>query len=120
MHSSNRNLGSDSGLSDRELRLRELVDVPTRSRRMYPRARLDGLEPAALQILVALVLRDADNAGALAKRLCLERSTVSHAIGALRERGLVEEQVVDGDRRRRNLHVSQDGSRLVREFAEHE
>lgn len=71
-------------------------------RRLYPRGGFDGLEPAELQVVVALWQQPNATAGDLARLLALSHSSVSNALRHLRERHLVgeggERSIVAGGR----------------------
>lgn len=64
--------------------LSELVDVAAGARRVYPRGRMEDLEPATLQVLLAVDLLGQPTVGDLATRLVLTSQAVS---GALRRFG---------------------------------
>lgn len=100
---------------DAEL-LRALVDVPARARRLYPRGGFEGLEPNALQVLVALRLEPGQTVGELVARLALGQGTVSTALALLRRRGLSEEHADPADKRRRRQGITASGRRLVARF----
>lgn len=97
--------------------LRRLIRVPAEARRLYPRGELFDLEPAPLQVLIALVLGAADDTSGLAQVLAMNRSTVSHSLKALTARGLIERAADPEDGRRSRLTASTEGRRLVDAFA---
>lgn len=97
-------------------RLQHLLDVPAEARRLYPRSQLTGLEPSAMQVLIAVVAGEADDTTGLTARLAFERSTVSHSVRELAERGLITRTVDGDDRRRTRLAATAAGAQLVRDF----
>jgi DNA-binding MarR family transcriptional regulator len=83
---------------------------------LYPtRKPFRRLDPAALQVLIAVELLGQPSATAIARRLELELSSVSGALRALREKGYLR-VVEDPDRRRRPHETTRQGSALVGEF----
>lgn len=96
--------------------LEELVGVAARNRRLYPRGGFAGLRPHALQVLAALSLLGELSSPELAGRLNLHRSSVRHALGTLRKRGLVTEEVDQTDRRRRTQRLTSKGRRQLSRY----
>lgn len=99
----------------------ELIEAPARARRLYPRGGFEGLEPNAAQVLVVLAGEAAATVDAIADRLALDPSTVRHALGVLRDRGLAAERPDPDDRRRKRNAATAAGraclSRLLRRAA---
>lgn len=96
--------------------LAALVEVAAEARRVYPRGRVRDLEPATLQVLLAVDLLGQPTVGELATRLVLTPQAVSGALRRLRELELVETKVSREDRRQRTARISEKGSRRVDEF----
>jgi DNA-binding MarR family transcriptional regulator len=94
--------------------LRDLVDAPALTRRLYRRGGFDGLEPNTLQVLVALHRESDRTVKALTEQLVLRQPTVSTALARLRDRGLVAEHADPSDGRRRRQHITRRGRALVR------
>jgi DNA-binding MarR family transcriptional regulator len=97
--------------------LRALVEVPAAARRLYGRGGFEGLEPSALQVLVALHLESDSTVADMVERLALAQPTVSLAVIALRERGLVVERPDPRDGRRRRQTITREGRAAARRFA---
>lgn len=97
--------------------LRTLVEVPALARRLYPRGRYEGLEPNALQVLVALQLQSDRTVGDLVEQLTLGQGTVSTALALLHERRLVHAVADESDARRQRQTITQKGTQLVERFA---
>jgi DNA-binding MarR family transcriptional regulator len=95
-----------------------LLRIPAASRRLYPRAGTEGLEPNTLQVLIAVAEQRAVTVGALVDLLALSQGTVSTALAKLRERGLVDEVRDDRDSRRRFLSATSAGSDVAQAFIE--
>lgn len=89
---------------------------------LYPRGGFAGLRPHALQVLAALAraeLRSEQRSSIdLASLLNLDRSTVRHALGQLRERGLVKETMDGQDRRLRLQQITERGRVLVERLSQ--
>lgn len=98
--------------------LDDLIEIPARARRLYPRGRRDGLEPTALQVLACLARDGQLTTQVLAATLELEPSTVRHALAELRQRGLVTAVEDPHDARRRPHRVTAGGETVVRKLQE--
>lgn len=92
-----------------------LVDAPATTRRLYPRDP-GGLGTNALQVLVLLVADPGAEAPDMISRLALSKTSVSLAVKELKEQGLIEEEPVPGDRRRRRQVVTGEGRQRVAEL----
>lgn len=79
---------------------REVLDVATRSRRMYARGGFMGLEPNVLQVLIAVSIDPGRTVGDLVEQLALGQSTVSRAMTLLEGRCLTHPENDPADRRR--------------------
>lgn len=99
--------------------IEKLVDAAARSRRLYPRSGYRGLDTTSLQVLLALALADREpcSSEAIAERLVLDPSTVSHAIASLCERNLARRAVDRSDGRRRSNMITAKGTQLADDFA---
>lgn len=97
--------------------LNQLIRIPTEARRLYPRGELFDLEPAPLQVLIALVLDAADDTAGLVDVLAMNRSTVSHGLRVLQERRLVQRSDDPADGRHSLLSATREGHRVVEAFA---
>src|SRR3954470_5145741 len=73
-------------------------------RRLFPRG--GDLEPNEAQVLLSLFARPARTARELAVTLELATTTVSHAIGALQQRGFLQDDDDPTDRRRRPQSIT--------------
>lgn len=99
-----------------EALLRNLVEAPALTRRLYQRGGFEGLEPNVLQVLVALHRESDRTVGALGEQLVLRQPTVSTALARLQDQGLVTERGDPTDGRRRRQHITRRGRALVRRF----
>lgn len=99
--------------------LRDLIEAPTCTRRLYRRGGFEGLEPNALQVLIAVELLGEATVGELVEELALAQGTVSTALATLQREGLATSQSDSADRRRELQRVTAKGRRLVRRFAAH-
>jgi DNA-binding MarR family transcriptional regulator len=79
-------LHDDQDSGARRTRLRELIDLPAQTRRIYQRKGFDDLEPNVLQVLLAVELDPGSIVGDLATRLALAQGTVSTAVARLQQR----------------------------------
>jgi DNA-binding MarR family transcriptional regulator len=78
----------------------------------------EALAPAGLGINQYSILSRLERFGPLsqvelAARLVMDRSTLGHLLGPLRDRALVDVDADPGDRRRKLLSLSDDGRRLL-------
>jgi DNA-binding MarR family transcriptional regulator len=96
--------------------IRQLLATAVEARRAFPRGGFEGLEPNALQVLLALALRSEQSVGELAESLRLQHSTVSHALSELRQQNLATGRVSDQDGRRQVLQLTRRGKGLVDRF----
>lgn len=85
---------------------------------MYPRGALHGLKPSDAQVLIALALTPRATVGELAERLALQPQSVSHALAALGDHGLVLPEVDVADSRRRRSTLTSEGRAWVDAFAD--
>lgn len=90
----------------------ELLRSAARARRAFG-GRPGGLEPRAIEVLVAIWTTPERAVTRLADELGIDRSTVSHAIRALAEAGLLANPGPGADARSRVYRVSARGERLV-------
>lgn len=97
--------------------LRHLITVPADARRLYPRGELHGLEPAQLQVLIALTVGDVDEVTGLSRQLAMNRTTVSHALRVLLSEGLAARSDDPDDGRRSRFATTPKGDRVVSAFA---
>lgn len=109
-------IARDPDRQDNGALLRELVEAPARTRRLYRRGGFEGLEPSVLQVLVALHRESDRTVGALAEELVLRQPTVSTALAVLQRRGLVAERDDPSDGRRRRQRITRSGRALVGRF----
>src|SRR4051812_30952982 len=99
------------------MELDDLIDIPTQARRLYPRGGFEGLEPNALQVLIALCVEPHRTVSDLVGELALGQGTVSTAIAVLQERELVATRPNPKDRRGRHLRPTRNGRALVTRFS---
>jgi len=96
------------------LQAAKLVELAARARRAFPRGQRDITET---QVLLALARRrDPRGVNETAADLALDASTVSHAIGDLRARGLIVDAIDPSDGRRRAYALTPAGERVVGEY----
>ncbi len=98
-----------------------LLDAPTLVRKLYGaragtrdeqgKAHLPAVD---LQVLVALADDPDQKVEDLARRLVIEVSTVSHAIGALKAAEMIEDLPGEGHHRRRRRPLTDEGKAEVR------
>jgi DNA-binding MarR family transcriptional regulator len=93
----------------------ELLDAATITRLAYPRGKLDGMEPSAMQVLLALAVLSRPTVGEVATRLALRSPTVSVALAQLRNARFVAAST-DADARRRRHILTAAGRRRIRRF----
>jgi DNA-binding MarR family transcriptional regulator len=103
---------------DPKHQLRELISVPTRARRLYPRGGFAGLEANTLQVLIAIEVLGAPTVGELVNELALAQGTVSTALGRLQQEKLSIARPDQQDRRRERQSITAKGRRLVVRFAQ--
>ncbi len=72
-----------------------------------------GLTNGQFSILVSLNRAQAPGIVETSRLLGMDRTTITAALKSLERRSLVEVRVVEGDRRRRSLHLTARGRRLV-------
>jgi DNA-binding MarR family transcriptional regulator len=92
--------------------LERALDTAAQARRLFPRGGYAGLEPHRLQVLLALCAEPDRTVGEISERLALDRTTVSHALTALRELGLITRPAQQDDRRVRRQRPTAKGRRL--------
>lgn len=97
---------------------RAAIAIAVASRRLFPRTAPGGWEPNESQVLLALSIEGDQTVSALAERLALAQTTVSHALGRLGTNGLLEETVDAADRRRRCHRLTRAGQRAVAELVD--
>jgi DNA-binding MarR family transcriptional regulator len=117
--------------------LRALVEVPALARRLFPReqsldapgdqeerpgmgtteARLSTVGANALQVLALLALEPEADVARIVDALALHKATVSGAVRELRDRGLLEDESIVGDRRRRRYSVTAVGDEVISALA---
>ncbi|HVN62741.1 MAG TPA: MarR family transcriptional regulator [Gaiellaceae bacterium] len=95
---------------------RQLVELPATTRRLYPRSREQGLDPAALQVLICLWLEDGQSVGELAEKLELRSQSTSNALRSLQAAKLVRERPDPTDGRRRLQWLTASGRRRAEKF----
>ncbi|WP_408054992.1 MarR family winged helix-turn-helix transcriptional regulator [Stutzerimonas azotifigens] len=78
-------------------------------------ARFGGLTPVQLMILQVLVAEGRTTASVLSRRVSLTAATLSGVLERLEERGLLQRQRDEQDRRRHWLLISEAGRALLRE-----
>jgi DNA-binding MarR family transcriptional regulator len=97
-----------------------VVDAAASARRLIPRRGYEGLDATALQVLLTVYLERSTkgcSVDAIAQRLVLDPSTVSHAVRTLRSERLVRSVVHPSDARRRLSVVTAKGGALAERFA---
>ena len=99
--------------------LDQALSAPALVRRLYSRPALKGLEPVAMQALLALSERPAAGTDEIAARLAVEPATLRHSIAELARRGLVSDEPDPADRRRRVRGLTSAGEERVRDFSAH-
>lgn len=102
-------------VDDRELATR-LLALATQTRQYFPRGHCLGLEPADVQVLLALSLRAPQAVGELAETLALTQPTVSHCLDRLVSGRLVRQTADKNDCRRRFQSLTRSGERRVAQF----
>lgn len=90
--------------------------MAARARRLYPRGGCLGLEPADVQVLLALYLSSPQTVCRLAEALALSQPSVSHSLRRLAARSLVRAGVDASDTRRRPQAITRGGERLAARF----
>ena len=115
--------GIDNRRDERDLRdlAERVLAVAVRARSVYAPleddARLNGLEPVDLQVLVALILERDQAVRDLAERLSLIPQTVSKSLRRLATAGLVVDAAsAGGDQRERRRRLSPSGRAGARRF----
>jgi DNA-binding MarR family transcriptional regulator len=98
--------------------LQRALDTAAQARRLFPRGGYRGLEPHGLQVLLALCAEPDRTVGELSERLALNRTTVSHALSVLHERGLVTRSAEQQDRRVRRQRATAKGRTLSLRYLE--
>lgn len=96
--------------------MRQLVAAPALTRRAYPKRGYDGLKPAELQVLLAVVIEPDRLVGYLVEQLAMDDANVSNALRVLRQRALVTETADKNDGRRRRQRPTAKGKRLAERF----
>jgi DNA-binding MarR family transcriptional regulator len=96
--------------------MRQLVEAPALTRRAYRKQGSDGLRPAELQVLLAVVLEPDRLVGELVEQLAMDHATVSNGLAVLHQRKLVKQVVDKNDRRRRRQRPTAKGQRLAKRF----
>jgi DNA-binding MarR family transcriptional regulator len=97
--------------------LRALIEAPALTRRLYNQREAYGLEPRALQVLVAVRLRDRATVKDLAQELALPHKTVSELLTKLQAQGLVISDADPADKRRQLQMITTTGRERVDSFA---
>jgi DNA-binding MarR family transcriptional regulator len=105
--------------SDAEVIATSVLRLARLQRVLYSKDLRDKLQPADLQVLLALWLAPPATVGELAIAAGIEPQSASRSIGRLTARGLVR-TAADGsdDRRRRAQRVTPAGRRVVMAFLE--
>jgi DNA-binding MarR family transcriptional regulator len=95
-----------------------LLGLARLARKLYPRGGIAGLEPAEMQVLIALWDTPGSSVRELATALDLNRSSVSNALKALHELGLVIERAPTShtDGRRRPQALTRKGRTVAQRF----
>lgn len=78
-----------------------------------------GLTPSAVHAIIEIGAERGLTAGALARRLVLEKSTISRLVGSLVKKGLVEEGANARDGRKKPLRLSAAGKRMLARIDRH-
>jgi DNA-binding MarR family transcriptional regulator len=103
---------ADQAKEQMQSRAEELLAAAATARRAFS-GRPAGLEPSAVQVLMAAWAAPGCSVGAISGVLSMEPSTVSHALRALRLRGLLEAPEPGADARSRCYRVSAAGEEFV-------
>jgi len=99
--------------------LDQALSLPALVRRLYPRSALGGLEPVAMQTLLALYESPGGTTEEIARRLAVEPATLRHAFAELARRGLIRDEPDPEDRRRRRRVLTSAGESVVDTFGRH-
>jgi DNA-binding MarR family transcriptional regulator len=89
------------------------------SRRFHQALEPLGLEPGQFALLRAVAASDGESQNALAERLHISPSWMVAIIDELESRKLLERTPHARDRRVRNLHLTTDGKKLLRQAERH-
>ncbi len=86
---------------------------------LWEQAKGHGLSPMQVQLVLRLAAEPPERrrVGALAGEFDVKAPTVSDAVAALRRKGLVASESVEGDRRAQQLALTEPGRRLADELA---
>jgi DNA-binding MarR family transcriptional regulator len=97
--------------------LLSLLVAPTTSRVIYPRGRFEGLEPAMIQVLIAVKLLNRPTVRELESALAMNHGTTATAVKALQDHDLVESHTDDADGRVRRQTATALGEELIARFS---
>lgn len=97
--------------------LQSLIAPPAVTRRIYTTANCAGLEPRAMQVLIAVQLLQRPTVKEVALELELAQRTVSAMLVKLHELGLVESSSDPTDRRQQLQTVTERGCAMIDTFA---
>jgi DNA-binding MarR family transcriptional regulator len=110
---------SSKGIHDEcepEAALEGILRAAVWTRRNFPRGGFEGLEPNAMQVLIALRLAPRQTVSSLVQSLAIGQGTASTALAELQGRGLVVDEVDVTDRRRRLQDITALGEQLLERF----